>query len=159
MNLSKETQFCSEHSDRMNTLVCLNKSCKAKAIFCPECHIEKHSECNIKLVISLGEVVKKVIIFNSQTNGEQNKDNLRKIVTVHKQAFVKRFVNWMSCMLKAYDSISHEDLLNPLTIGLIKSNFNIELKEDGKGDRWRGRVAATRRQSECGRRSVLPDSD
>ena len=52
---------------------------------------------------------------------------------MHKQAFVKRFVNWISCMLKAYDSISHEDLLNPLTIELIKSNFNIELKEDGKG--------------------------
>ena len=140
MNLPEDTQNCSEHNDRMNTLICLNKPCTTKALFCLQCHQEKHSKCNINLIVSLNEIMKKVTILNSTINGGQYKNSLMKIVKMHEQAVIKRFVNWINSMLKVFDKISHEDLLNPLTIELIKSSFNIELKEEEKRIELRSRL-------------------
>ena len=130
MNLPEGTKLCDEHNERMKTQICLNKLCKAKATFCNLCYKEKHFNCNSNLIICLMEIRNQVIFSEPNNNRGQFRNTLLTLAKAHKQAFIKRFDTWLECLLRTYDKISHEDLLNPVTMEMIKSNFNIILKEE-----------------------------
>ena len=69
------------------------------ALFCSQCHKEKHFQCNSNLIMSINEVENNVTILNSIINGKQYKNSLLKAINIHKRAFIKRFVNWINSML------------------------------------------------------------
>ena len=130
MNLPEGTQFCQEHNGKMSSLVCLDKPCKAKATLCTLCFKEKHLVCNSNLIIALMEIKNKIIFLEPNTNRGQFRNTLMTLAKAHKQAFIKRFDIWLECLLRTVDQISHEDLLNPVIMEMIKSSFNITLKEE-----------------------------
>ena len=120
-------------SGKLCNQICLYKSCTAKASHCVLCFPEKHSDCDKDLVIKHIEVPQTVLISNAICDTESFRNSFKKIATTFKQALNNRFDNWLDRLLRVYNKVTHDDLLNSAVVELVENGFNAQFdKENGK---------------------------
>ena len=130
MKTDKKDNHCIKHG-RKESMFCLDNPCKEKGFFCLICSEEKHSNCNKNLKIHSDDI-DIVTIYDTLYTRDPYKNQLLDCIEKNKQIFIKNIVNCLSCVLNLFDKIDPNDLLNPVSLDLIKNCYNIYFNESTK---------------------------